>query len=75
MEEQTVYETPLDPITKFARSIREQYVQIDDKDELTVVIGLQELNGLIKSVFGINYHEISKVQSDGQSIKLNLVKK
>ena len=61
-------------VIAFAKSVYDTYKSMDSKQELTLILDLEVLNGLLKEAFNITYHEVANIQTDGQSVKLTLEK-
>ncbi len=58
----------------FCTSVYASYKDMDSEQELTLILDLEVLNGLLKEAFNITYHEVANIQTDGRSVKLTLEK-
>ena len=61
-------------VVVFAKSVYDTYKDVDSEQELTLILDLEVLNGLLKEAFNITYHEVANIQTDGRSVKLTLEK-
>lgn len=62
-------------LVELGKKIYDDYKLVDTEQELTVILNKDDLDKILSVVFGINYHQVENIRTDGQSVKLTLEKK
>lgn len=61
-------------LTEFAISIRDEYQKIDSEHTLELILDKEHLDLILTVGFGIPYHKVSTIRTDGGTVKLILEK-
>lgn len=66
--------TSEDMLTVFAKSINEEYQKINSEQTLELILDREHLDLILLLGFGITYHKVSTIRTDGGTVKLILEK-
>jgi hypothetical protein len=72
--EETAELTLEDKLTAFSQQVNEDYQKIDSEQNLELVLDKEHLDLILTVGFGIPYHKVSLIRTDGKYLKLKLEK-
>lgn len=72
--EQELPVTTEDKLMVFVETIRDEYQKIDSEHTLELILDKEHLDLILTVGFGIPYHKVSTIRTDGGTVKLILEK-